>query len=507
MGARSRRRERVPRAYGGSGQRHSGAGAGVRRRLAGKVHPRELDNYNVGTYKRETLNPAYHYTSEQALAIRNYTDHSSELNADQRGESPVYRQFQASKLAAEADQISSAMHPLPDDMILLRELTGAHRMDGMKPGDVIADDGFASTTLTAGSGRYAAGRSDTTVMHIMTPAGTPSVWTSPAGGTYPEDEVILDRGTPMVMMRPPAPQPGRSDVTDVYLLALPKQVAPVPAVAALATEAAAGPYARTSTLADRMDDLRVRVLDHADLPDIGWPPAVIEAANPQPPPQPQQVPPDQLAPAVEAALVTAIAGLLLTAVCVAAVLEALKLRFTLSQALWSGLEGSLGVAMASPPPVTGVVGAASAQTSRQNLARRAQFVLSAGRRLAGDVAQARAQGKPVSAALLDGLARERRYYGLHVAAMWQRATAAGKTDMAALEHGRLLGWYTVIDGKTSAECRAADHHNFYADRMPDIGWPGGGPHPNCRCWAGPPWPGAPLLPSRGRVRRTVGLAS
>ena len=112
----------------------------------------------------------------------------------------------------------------------------------------------------------------------------------------------------------------------------------------------------------------------------------------------------------------------------------------MSQALWSGLEGSLGVAMASPPPVTGVVGAASAQTSRQNLARRAQFVLSAGRRLAGDVRQARAQGTPVSAALLDGLTRERRYYNLHTAAMWQRATSAGKIDMAALEHGHLLGW-------------------------------------------------------------------
>ena len=106
-------------------------------------------------------------------------------------------------------------------------------------------------------------------------------------------------------------------------------------------------------------------------------------------------------------------------------------------------------------------------------------------------------------ALQDGLARERRYYGMHLAAMWQRATAAGKTDMEAATHGRLLGWYTVIDKKTSAECFAADHHNFYADRMPDIGWPGGGPHPNCRCFPGAPWPGAPLLPGR----RTVGLAS
>ena len=227
----------------------------------------------------------------------------------------------------------------------------------------------------------------------------------------------------------------------------------------------------------------------------------------QVPPGQQPYPPQPLTPAVEAALVTAIAGLLVTAVSVAAVLEALKLRFTLSRALWSGLEGSLGVAMSSPPPVTGVVGTASAQTSRQNLARRAQFVLAAGRRLAGDVAQARAQGKPAGAALLDGLTRERRYYSQHVAAMWQRATSAGKVDMAALEHGRLLGWYTVRDSKTTRECLAADHHNFYADQMPEIGWPGSGPHPNCRCFAGPAWPDAPLLPSRGRVRRTVGLAS
>ena len=64
--------------------------------------------------------------------------------------------------------------------------------------------------------------------------------------------------------------------------------------------------------------------------------------------------------------------------------------------------------------------------------------------------------------------------------MWQRATSAGKVDMAALEHGRLLGWYAIRgNGKTSAACKAANRHNFYANRMPDIGWPGSGPHPNC----------------------------
>lgn len=215
----------------------------------------------------------------------------------------------------------------------------------------------------------------------------------------------------------------------------------------------------------------------------------------QQPPPGQQPPPPNIA--LDAALVMAISELLLSAVSAAALIAALKLRFTMSAELWQGLEGSATVAMDSPPPVTGVVGHASEQTSRQNLLRRAQFVVSAGKRLAGDIRQARAQGKPVSAALLDGLARERRYYSMHVAAMWNRATAAGKTDMAALEHGDLLGWLAVMnDRKTSPECRAASGKNFRASAMPKIGYPGS-VHPHCRCMPVAPWPGAPLLPSRG----------
>jgi len=219
------------------------------------------------------------------------------------------------------------------------------------------------------------------------------------------------------------------------------------------------------------------------------------------PPQ-QQVPPGQQPPppdtAQDAALATAIAELLLVAASAAVLIAALKLRFTLTSELWQGIEGAATVAMQSPPPVTGVVGAASAQTSRQNLLRRAQFVLSAGKRLAGDIKQARAQGEPVGRALLDGLARERKYYNLHTAAMWNRATAAGKVDMAAMEHGPILGWLARLDQKTSAECRKASGKNFYASAMPVIGFPGS-VHPSCRCEAVAPWPGAPLLPSRGRA--------
>ena len=120
--------------------------------------------------------------------------------------------------------------------------------------------------------------------------------------------------------------------------------------------------------------------------------------TPQPPPQqqypPGQQPPPQQDPLDDPLLAAAVAELLLTAVSAAAMIAALKLRFTLTAELWQGIEGSATIAMEHPPPVTGVVGAASAQTSRQNLARRAQFVLSAGKRLAGDIAAWRARHAP-----------------------------------------------------------------------------------------------------------------
>jgi len=280
-------------------------------------------------------------------------------------------------------------------------------------------------------------------------------------------------------------------------------------------------------------------LDHGCV-HAGLAAGVTTPAPPQQYPPGQQPPPPSLAPAAEAALVTAIAGLLLTAVSAAAVIEALKLRFTLSQDMWSALSGSAGVAMASPPPVTGVIGPASAQTGRQNLARRAQFVVSSAKRLMSDIAAWRAGHRPPPEpppppgpaagqaadlnllrrgqfaeakrrrlaadiargqagdtgpmqALQAGLNRERRYYGLHLAAMWNRSVAAGKTDMAALEHGNLLSWNAVMDDRTSAECRAADRKNYRASVMPAIGWPGS-VHPHCRCYAGPPTDGARLLP-------------
>lgn len=221
--------------------------------------------------------------------------------------------------------------------------------------------------------------------------------------------------------------------------------------------------------------------------------------TPQAPPQ--QVPPGQQPPPQDPLdnplLAVAVSELLLTAVSAAAMIAALKLRFALTAVVWTALEGSAGVAMASPPPVTGVIGAASAQTSRMNHARRAQFVLAAAKRTVTAMREARSKGQPVLGAMKDQLATERRYYGMHKQAMWDRAAAAGRIDMEAATHGPLLGWYTKHTPTTTAECLAADRHNFYVNDPPDIGLPGIGPHVGCRCTAGAPWPGGKLLSGRG----------
>jgi hypothetical protein len=101
-----------------------------------------------------------------------------------------------------------------------------------------------------------------------------------------------------------------------------------------------------------------------------------------------------------------------------------------------------------------------------------------------------------------GLQREQRFYGQQLVAGWNREKAGAAVDSASMEHGRLLGWHTVIDQRTSPECLAAAGHNFHADQMPAIGYPGM-VHPNCRCFPGRPYPSGKLMgtqPSRKRVR-------
>jgi hypothetical protein len=227
-------------------------------------------------------------------------------------------------------------------------------------------------------------------------------------------------------------------------------------------------------------------------------------APPQAPPpvqQPPQQQPDDDA-LDDTALALAIAALLSGATAavaaggVAAMIAALKLRFALSSAAWQALGAVLGLVTEKPHPVAGAGGQASAQVSRMNAARRAQYVVAAAKRVLGAARDARAKGLPTIAAVRDALATERRYYQLHLAAMANRAAAAAETDKAAGKYGDLLGWLAVKDHRTSPECARASGKNYYSSRMPDIGFPGA-VHPSCRCKPVAAWPGGKLLAGSG----------
>jgi hypothetical protein len=213
-------------------------------------------------------------------------------------------------------------------------------------------------------------------------------------------------------------------------------------------------------------------------------------STPQQPP-PQQ-PPDIAGQ--DAAAVAVIATALVSAVTAAAALSAVAALLRPRKIDRRAMLVALTVVMEMPPEQTGAVGSATLNASRTNLIRRAQFALNASRRLTSDVVEARSRGEGIRQALAAGMARERRYFGQHRDAIWQRAQAAMNVDMAAWNYGDLLGWRTVLDSRTSADCRAANGANFYASSPPLIGYPGS-VHPHCRCYAGPPRIGARMLPS------------
>ncbi|MGH3303261.1 MAG: hypothetical protein ACRDOK_16585 [Streptosporangiaceae bacterium] len=226
-----------------------------------------------------------------------------------------------------------------------------------------------------------------------------------------------------------------------------------------------------------------------------------------PVPPPSAKPPQKNRDDVLAILV---AGALLTAVSAAAAYSMIQLDLQYGRAergilldaeQQMGLRGALDAVMTSPPERREGIGAASSAIARLNLMRRAQFTVAAARRITADLKQARSQGTSLRAALAAGVSRERRYFGQHLDAIQQRTQAAALVDSKAADFGDLLGWYTVRDKHTSAECLAAGGKNFYASTMPLIGYPGG-VHPHCRCYPGRPHTGAALLPS-ARMREAA----
>src|SRR5215472_12990853 len=209
-----------------------------------------------------------------------------------------------------------------------------------------------------------------------------------------------------------------------------------------------------------------------------------------PPPQQQQ---PTAAQQQQAALAAAAVTVGSAAAALAAVFAALKVR-------QASLRSALRIVMDHPPDRAGFHGTAGAQAARLNLIRRAQFLVASSRRFSADQARVLSGGDPF--ALRGAANRERRYYGMHLDAMWNRARAAEQTDLAAADYGMLLGWYTKCDSRTSPECLAANRHNYRADKMPAIGFPGG-VHLYCRCVPGPPFPGAPEVGGRSGVLRAA----
>jgi hypothetical protein len=193
-------------------------------------------------------------------------------------------------------------------------------------------------------------------------------------------------------------------------------------------------------------------------------------------------------------MAAAAALVLAQAVTVADAVAGLALLFKGFSIRAAALRISLAVVMGMPPDRQGAMGNATMTVSNLNVVRRAQFLVAAARRVNADITSAISNRTSIREAIATALVRERRYYGQHLQAGWNRMDAAARTDSAAMQYGLLLSWNAVMDSHTSPECRAADGSNYRADVMPWLGYPGM-VHPHCRCYPGRPIDGAKIIPA------------
>jgi hypothetical protein len=220
---------------------------------------------------------------------------------------------------------------------------------------------------------------------------------------------------------------------------------------------------------------------------------VAAAAQAPPGQQQQQKPP----PPTQAQLIAAIIPALAAAVTVAGVFALLAALMLAAGIGYAALKATIALVLSMPLPVMEGTGSATRFAVRTNTLRRAQFMLSASRRVQAAVAHANAHGLPVFPAIQTAITAEQRYYGLHVAMGTKRMSASAAVDGMVEMHGNLLMWNAVLDSRTTAGCRAANGCNFYADDPPVVeGAPAlpGAVHGLCRCWASSPRKGAPVLP-------------
>lgn len=136
-------------------------------------------------------------------------------------------------------------------------------------------------------------------------------------------------------------------------------------------------------------------------------------------------------------------------------------------------------------------GPAARQVAVAESTYRAAYLLNAAARVKASIAA----GKTAE----EALAAEQSYTLAHERAAANRARSAAEVDKTMNRVGSsVLGWRARMDSRTSAECRAANGHNFEVFAVPLIGWPGA-VHPHCRCRPVAPFAGAPMLPSAAPV--------
>ncbi|NMH98900.1 phage minor head protein [Pseudonocardia acidicola] len=212
---------------------------------------------------------------------------------------------------------------------------------------------------------------------------------------------------------------------------------------------------------------------------------VIELAAPVATPPPTEAP-QQQEPVADGVVISALVAALAAgagAGLIAGQLSRLGVPSSVARAVADNLSGPSG-----KPKVVG--GPAQRAQDRLNLTRRSQYLVNAARRVYATV-QA---GKTIA----EAIAAERGHFDAHRLMQQRRQTAGAAMDAAAQEHGPVLGWNAVLDGKTDAVCAALDGKNFSITHPPKAGLPGA-VHPFCRCTAGPPHPGAPVVGPKTKI--------
>lgn len=199
----------------------------------------------------------------------------------------------------------------------------------------------------------------------------------------------------------------------------------------------------------------------------------------------QSPPPDQVTEhaALAALVVLLLSGASLAAVTASATAVLAPLGITglaVSESLRL-LYAHVGTPEVLPP------GSARAHVARTEWARRAAYVLNAGKRLT----QATVTGDPE--ALAKGVTAERRYLEQHLSAARSRREAAARVDATAHVLGTAtLGWKAVMDSRTTPDCARLHRTNFEVAHPPLGILPGTLHGGTCRCVAAAPWPGQPM---------------